>query len=406
MASTTTNSGGSSKGEGRARVVVVGGGVEGLSSAYALARRGIEVVVCERAELASGGTGKSSGVVRAHYGVPSLAAMAWLGVQALERGTEELGTDVGFVQTGYVVGVGPDDVAALEANVAMHQRLGIEVELVDHDHVADLWPGADLSDFAAFAHEPRGGHGDAHSTALAYAHAARRAGATIRTHTPVAALDTTGDRVGGVVLADGTTVAADVVVVAAGAWSVPLCAEVGIDLPIRAQREQILLVDPGRDLGEVPVLSDLVSLQYVRAERDGSLLVGNSDHTAPDYVDVDDYPNRPDDAHVEQAAAKVQARFPGLEPALKGGYSGCYDVTPDFNPIIDRPGPDGLLVAAGFSGHGYKISPAVGELVADLFTDGTSHHPDVVADDFRFDRFARGRPLTSAHPYRGAGQMR
>ncbi|HKJ56486.1 MAG TPA: FAD-dependent oxidoreductase [Nitriliruptoraceae bacterium] len=406
MASTTAQPNRGSGRDATDRVVVVGGGVEGLSIAHGLARRGVEVVLCERSELASGGTGKSSGVVRAHYGVASLAAMAWIGVQALERGVEELGHDVGFVQTGYVVGVGPDDVAALQANVAMHQGLGVDVELVDHDAVAGQWPGTELDDFAAFAHEPRGGHGDAHSTALAYAHAARRAGATIRPHTPVVALETAGDRVVGVALADGTTVAADLVVVAAGAWSVPLCAQVGVDLPIRAQREQIMLVDPGRDLGEVPVLSDLVSLQYVRAERDGSLLVGNSDHSAPDYVDVDRYRNQVDDAYVERAAAKIQARFPGLDPALKGGYSGCYDVTPDFNPIIDLPGPDGLLVAAGFSGHGYKISPAVGELVADLVIAGASRHPDVVAADFRLDRFALGRPLTSEHPYRQAGQMR
>jgi sarcosine oxidase, subunit beta len=394
-------------GVGRPRVVVVGGGVEGLASAYALATRDVaDVVVLERDELCQQGTGRSSGVVRCHYGVPSLAAMAWRGTQVLEGGEELLGAPTGFVRTGYVVGVGPPDVDALATNVAMHRGLGIDVELVDHDAVAALWPDADLDDFAAFAHEPRGGFGDAYTTGMSFAAAARRAGATIRRHAPVAALVTKGERVAGVTLADGERVDADVVVVAAGAWSVPLCGRVGVDLPIRAQREQILLVDPGRDLGMVPVLSDLVSLQYLRAEVGGGLLVGNSDHRAPEYVDPDDYVVQPDEDFVEQAASKVVARFPRLDVQLTHGYSGCYDVTPDFNPMIGPVGPEGLLVAAGFSGHGYKISPAVGELVADLVVDGASAHPDVPAEDFRVDRFADGVHLVGTHRYVGAGQMR
>lgn len=394
-------------GVARPRVVVVGGGVEGLSTAHALASRdAADVVVLERDELCQGGTGRSSGVVRCHYGVPSLAAMAWRGTQVLEHGEELLGAPTGFVRTGYVVGVGPRDVDALAANVAMHRGLGIEVELVDREAVAALWPHADLRDFAAFAHEPRGGFGDAYATGMAFAAAARRAGATIRQHAPVAALRTDGDRLVGVVLADGERIDADVVVVAAGVWSVPLCAAVGVALPIRAQREQILLVDPGRELGPVPVLSDLVSLQYVRTEVGGGLLVGNSDHSEPEYVDADDYAVRPDEDFVEQAAAKVLARFPDLDVALTHGYAGCYDVTPDFNPMIGPAGPDGLLVAAGFSGHGYKISPAVGELVADLVVEGTSTDPHVPAEDFRVDRFADGEHLVSTHRYVGAGQMR
>lgn len=344
---------------GRPRVVIVGGGVEGLASAWALARSDVDVTVLERSELCSGGTGRSSGVVRAHYGVPSLAAMAWKGQQVLERGRELLGADTGFVRTGYVVGVGEGDVAALHANVALHRGLGIDVELVDHDTVAELWPAARRDDMAAFAYEPGGGFGDAHATGLAFAVAARRAGATIRQHAPVPQLRTTGDtRDDGVMLADGERIGADVVV-AAGPWSVVLCADVGIDLPVVAQREQVLLVDPGRPVGEVPVLSDLVTLQYVRRELNGGLLVGNSDHRAPEHVDPDDVRVRPDEAFVERAAEKLLHRFPTLDAALTHGYSGCYDVTPDFNPVIGPAGPDGILVAAGFSGHGYRLSPAV-----------------------------------------------
>ena len=100
-------------------------------------------------------------------------------------------------------------------------------------------------------------------------------------------------------------------------------------------------------------------------------------------------------------------RLPGLaDPAIAASYAGCYDVTPDFNPVISAASLDGLVVAAGFSGHGFKISPAVGRLVADLVVDGTSSDADIPARDFRLSRFAEGDLLRSPHPYVGAGQMR
>jgi glycine/D-amino acid oxidase-like deaminating enzyme len=172
-------------------------------------------------------------------------------------------------------------------------------------------------------------------------------------------------------------------------------------------REQIVLVDPGQDLGPVPVFSDLVSLQYIRSEGAGQLLFGNSDLSVLEPADPDRYSNQATPRAVDVAVEKVGARLPGLaNPAVASTYAGCYDVTPDFNPVLSATPLDGLVVAAGFSGHGYKISPAVGRLVADLVVDGTSSDPDIPADDFRISRFADGAPLTSPHPYVGAGQMR
>lgn len=106
-------------------VVIVGGGLEGLSITWSLAERGIrDVLILERGSLCSGWTAKSSGVVRAHYGVPSLAVIARHGIQVLEESVDVLGADVGFRQTGYVAGVGRDDVDALHGNTAMHSSIG------------------------------------------------------------------------------------------------------------------------------------------------------------------------------------------------------------------------------------------------------------------------------------------
>ena len=395
-------------GVGNAEVVIVGGGLEGMAAAWALARRGItDVLVCERDTVGSGGTGKSSGVVRCHYGVSSLAAMANKSLDVFENAVELLGADVGFHQTGYVVGVGASNVDALRASLADQRAVGVRTEEIDRTEVAKLWPVADLAEFAAFAWEPRGGYGDAYSTTQAFAAAARRAGVRVRQGTEVTELSTAGERVTGVRLADGSIASAGTVVVAAGPWSVPLLAAHGIELPITVHREQIVLVDPGLDLGAVPVFSDLVSLQYVRPEVSGEILFGNSDLATLHPADPDHYANRADADFLDIAVDKLAHRFPGLtEASVASTYAGCYDVTPDFNPVISATPLAGLIVAAGFSGHGFKISPAVGELVADLVVDGKSGDPAVPESDFRLSRFAEGRPLRSPHPYVGAGQLR
>jgi glycine/D-amino acid oxidase-like deaminating enzyme len=306
-----------------------------------------------------------------------------------------------------VVGVGAENAAALHANLALQQSLGIETTAISHDEVTELWPAADVSDFAAFGYERRGGYGDPYQTAQAFAAAARRDGVTIRQDAAVAEVLSGRGRVAGVRLADGEVVQAGTVVLAAGPWSVALAAPLGIDLPIRVCREQILLVAPGRDLGSVPVLSDLACLQYIRTEASGDLLCGNSDLHALEFADPDNYRNSADPEFVDAAVGKLARRFPGLpDAAVSSSYAGCYDVTPDFNPVISRTQVDGLVLAAGFSGHGFKISPAVGALIADLVCEGTSSDPDVPEQDFRLSRFAEGELLASRHPYAGAGQLR
>lgn len=155
------------------------------------------------------------------------------------------------------------------------------------------------------------------------------------------------------------------------------------------------------------MFSDLVSLQYVRPEVGGEILFGNSDLAHTEDADPDSYLNRATEAFVDVTVDKVGTRFPGFpDAAISSSYAGCYDVTPDWNPVIS-PGPvDGLVIAAGFSGHGFKIAPAVGRLVADLVVDGRSSDPRIPESDFRFSRFADGELLTTPYPYVGAGEMR
>jgi glycine/D-amino acid oxidase-like deaminating enzyme len=171
-----------------------------------------------------------------------------------------------------------------------------------------------------------------------------------------------------------------------------------------------MIVDAGVPLPDLPVVSDLISLQYCRLEGSGQFLVGNSDHADFDgkFVDPDRYSNIAAEASIEKYAEKLMHRFPGFpDPSVTHTYAGVYDVPPDWNPVIAPVGGvDGLILCAGFAGHGFKISPAVGDLVADLVLEGDSTDPDIPASDFRLERFAEGKPLNSLHPYVGAGEMR
>ncbi|MCW2513007.1 MAG: FAD-dependent oxidoreductase [Mycobacterium sp.] len=389
-------------------VVIVGGGIEGAAAAWALARRGVtDVLVVERNTVGSGMTGKSSGIVRCHYGVSSLAAMATVGLEVFENAEEIFGSDIGFRQTGYVVGVGEPNVDSLRKSVAAQRAVGVQTEEIDAADVAQMWPHADLEPFAAFAYEPRGGYGDAYQTAQAFAVSARGAGVRVRQGTTMTDLLLDGDRATGVRLADGTEVAAGTVVIATGAWTRDLLLRHGIDVPIRVVREQIVMIAPGVELGPVPVFSDLVSLQYVRPELGGEVLFGNSDLSHVADADPDDYLNRADEDFVDLVIDRVGTRFPGFaDAAITGSYAGCYDVTPDWNPVISRTGVDGLVIAAGFSGHGFKIAPAVGRLVADLVVDGRSADARIPETDFRLARFTENDLLRTPYPYVGAGEMR
>lgn len=381
--------------------------MEGCSIGFSLASLGTtNIAIIDRDTVGSGGTGKSAGIVRCHHGVPEIAALAFASLQVFENAAEILGEGVDFRQVGYLIGIGQDNLEPFRASLAAQRELGIQTDDVNADQVAELWPTAYLDDFAAFAFEPRGGYADGYMTAQAYASATRRMGARVTQGAAVAAVEVSAGRVTGVTLASGDRVAAGTVVVAAGAWSVPLLRPLGIDLPISPQYVEEVFIDPGQDLGECPVFSDLVSKQYV-VQRGHELLFGDSSGTLRSIDDPDVYPSHAEGAAVERVAEKATHRFPGFaDPAVTNTLTGMIDTTPDSNPVISETAIQGLYVAAGFSGHGFKIAPAVGRLMADLILDGKSSNPQVAAEKFRLGRFAEGDLLISRFPYAGAAKIR
>lgn len=389
--------------------IIVGGGVMGTSIGYALAQRKLgRLAVIEQFGIASGATGRSSGVLRCHYGVPELVTMAVKSLHWFRDARERDDLDVGYRKIGYLVGVGPDDVNALRANVAMQKDLGVNVDLVQPLEARDLWPKMNVDDFGLLAYEPEGGVADPAMTASAFQQLGKGQGVEYLLGTFVQKIIVgPGERVVGVVDQDGQQLEAEILIVAAGAWSPTLFVPLGIDVPIRSERAQLILVNPNEPVGHPPVFSDLVNLQYGRPEVNGTILVGNSDHRRPEWVNQSDCPDGVTEDYVHAATEKFLRRFPELvNSQLVGGYSGCYEVTPDYNPIISDTPIAGLYLAAGFSGHGFKLSPVVGELVADLILNQRSADPDIDLSVFRLSRYDEHQPLKSLHPYGGASQMR
>jgi sarcosine oxidase subunit beta len=387
---------------GTAEVVVVGGGSTGASIAYHLARRGVRgVVLLEQDSLASGATGRSSAIVRQHYAYPVTARMARLALEAFERFDEAVGGDAGFTRTGYLALVGADDREALAANVAMQQGVGVRTEVLAPEAIRELVPRMAVHDLAAAAHEPDAGYADPAATTAALARRARELGARTVEGVAVRRVLVEGGRVAGVETARGR-LAAPVVVTAVGGWTPRLLRPLGVEVPIVNTRHVIGVFERPADFGRPhPVCGDFVNQVYFRPEQGGLTLVGSTKHTGDDVVEPDACPDRADPEWLGEFAERSVSRFPAMEAARsRGGWAGFYDTTPDFQFVLDRaPGIAGLFVAAGFSGHGFKHSPVLGDLVADLVLGTRPRDPHLDLGFFALGRFAAGRPHRPRHRY-------
>jgi glycine/D-amino acid oxidase-like deaminating enzyme len=384
-----------------ADILIIGGGCMGASIAFHLAQaRAGNVLLCERATFGSGTTGRSSAIVRQHYSLPALARMAQRSLRTFQHFDEAVGGDVGFRQTGLLITARSADLAGLRATAAMHQSLGIDTRILDLADLHALEPRMVLDDLAGACYEPEAGYADPVATTMAYAQRARQLGATLRQQAPVASLLVQGDRVRGVRLDDGAAFEAPIVIVAANTWSVTLLREVGFDLPVHATRHACILLQQPPDFGpQHAIVFDFSNGLYLRPDGTDLTIAGTLDESEAQIVDPDRYNTQPTHAEAERFATDTARRFPALADAtLTSGWTGIYDVSPDWQPVIDAvPGIDGLYCAAGFSGHGYKLCPAVGALVRDLVLGQVT--PELDRDLFRADRFAGGALAPSRYAY-------
>jgi len=380
-----------------ADAVIIGGGVMGCSIAFQLARRGFgRVLLLEREGIASGTTGKSSALVRMHYSNKSTIQMAWRSLQIFEdfEAITE-GGQAGLVQRGYLVLADEALAEGVKRNVALARSLGVETRWIGREEVARLAPWARLDDVVGAAHEPRSGYADPHGVTAGFAEGAKRHGALIRQACPVTGVRLGGGRVLGVDTPRGP-VDAPVLVVAAGAWSKKVAALSGMGLPAEAIREQDTVFDARGKKGERVsiVVYDGPTRLYYRPEGEDLLLIGR-DNIHPEYVDPDDYNTKEDMAFVLDVVRRMIVRWPDFEDArLHRGWGCLYCITPDWMPILDRhPEWEGYYVCTGMSGHGFKLAPSVGEMMAEFIMTGACPEPDI--GDYRLSRFAEGDLMRS-----------
>jgi sarcosine oxidase subunit beta len=369
--------------------IVVGAGISGAATAYHLAKAGARTLLLERGEPASGGTGKSAAIIRQSYSTPLLVRLARTSITMFASAKAELGRDAGFVQDGYCFVVSADMLEGARTNVAMQKNLGIVNEWSEGPGFPQHLPEINPHGIAGIVYEPHGGYADPVQATEAYVAAFQNAGGEFRARTPVRRLTRQGDRITGVELDSGAMSAAHVVN-AAGPWAKALAASAGLELPLRAVREQdtVWQVPAGRAVPRTSV-SMGVDACYYRPLGQGRFIIGRG--FPKEYHDVDPYNFKAsaDQDFITDVQTRVERRFPAFAGMkLIEAYAALYDVTPDWYPVVGpRAGVAGYADFSGGSGHGFKIAPAIGRELADWLLTGK------VGDDFRqfsHDRFAQG----------------
>lgn len=373
----------------RASVVVVGGGVVGLATAYELAAAGVpDVVLLERDALGSGSTCKAAGGVRAQFSDRVNIELGQRSLRTFERFGERFAQEIDLHQVGYLFLLdNAADLARFESDVALQNELGVPSRIVDVAEVARLSPLVDTDGLLAAAWCPTDGHCTPESVVLGYAGAARRAGATLLPRTEVVGIEREGDDVVGVRTAAGS-IRTDTVVCAAGAWSGVLARTAGVDLPVEPVRRQIVTTGEVPGLAaETPFTIDFATGFYFHREGRG-VLMGMPEPTESRSFDLSR-----DDAWLGPLGEALERRAPSLvEAGVAGGWAGLYEMTPDHNALIgEAEGLSRLLYATGFSGHGFLMGPAVGEVVRDLYL-GRDPVVDVSSLDVRRFAARQARP--------------
>jgi glycine/D-amino acid oxidase-like deaminating enzyme len=362
-------------------VLIVGGGVMGVSIAHALAqRRAGRVVVLEKAYLGAGSSGKSGAIIRQHYSNRLTASMARHSLRIFEHFDEIVGGPPVFTHTGMVLVVNQRDRAGLDANIALQRELGIDVRMVSAQELTDIDSNARLAEDELAAFEAEAGYVEAVQVVASFAEAAAREGADIRQGVEVRTLLVEGGRAVGVETNEGRY-HSGTVVLATGPWAARIAGEAGLRLPVQACRTQVALFRRPTDFGRRgPVYGDFVQGLYFKPTHGEMLHAGSiAGEEIHNPVDPDSYNEAADGEWLPQVRQRLSRRYPAMHRGYgRGGYGALYAITPDWHPILDRcPGVEGVYCAVGFSGHGFKMSPVVGKLMAELVVDGKASTLDI-----------------------------
>lgn len=380
-----------------AEFIIIGGGVVGCATAYNLAKQGArQVTLIERGDICSGGTAKSCAIVRTHYSIEANLRHAAESLKIFANFDDLIGGDVGWHQTGYLI-VGPDEHRRpMEEVFRKQNEYGIDTAVLTPAEAHKIHPLLQFEDVGVIGYDTLAGYADPYLTTTAYAHRARELGVDVRTDTAVTGLKLNGQTK--VVETTAGSFEAPVVILAAGPWVNRLGAFVGLSFPYEVSRHKVitLAIDQPYQI-DWPVVKDLTSPDkiYFRPETGGVVLLGTGDHGDP----IEDPDTLIDDVgmdHVGRMEPLISNRMPAFaEARFIAGWTGPYDITPDWNPIVGPvPAHEGLYVATGFSGHGFKLAPTISEGLAQVVL---GLEPRVPIDSYDLNRFERGEALHGAY---------
>ena len=380
-----------------ADVVVVGGGVNGTSIAYALAARGAKVTLLEKGAVGDGASGRSSALVRMHYTNEWDARLAFASFPVFRNWPQIMGGDPVFTHTGFMNVVGPDYAENLRKNVEMLRGLGVNTVALTPAELKALQPFVNVDDIGAAAYEPDSGYANPSAVVDGFRRRTVELGGRVLQWTAVTRIVRRESRVLGVETTAGT-IEAGAVVVAAGAWAPRLCREIGLALPARPKAIDTVVVTRPPELAPPHMIFiDHPQGTYFRTESSILTLVGVPCplwDINPDTLGTGVAPHA-----AAEGAGILTHRIPAMEKAtLSRGYRAFDLYSGDRHAILGGvDGVDGLYLATAFSGSGFKIAPAVGTCMAELILDGRAKTVDI--EPFSVRRFAEGRVVEGPYPY-------
>ncbi len=381
-----------------ADVVIIGGGVMGASTAYHLAERGgVSIVLLEKEEqFGQGSTGLCAGGIRHQFSTEVNIRLSLESIPMMERFPEEIGQEIDLKLVGYLFVLDNEpDMAQFRQNVALQNSLGVASRVLSVDEIRQRVPLLNLDGVVGGTFYERDGLADPNSIVQGYINKARQLGRQpgadplyLLNNVAVTGVRLANGKVQGVITTQGE-IATETIVITAGAWSGQIGQMLGVDIPIKPVRRQIAVTTPIPELPpDFPFVLFFGQSLYFHLESGQSILTGMSNPNEPPSFSL-----AVDPKWTETHLLAAMERFPLLEKAgLLSEWAGPYEVTPDEQAILGRlPGVEGVVIAAGFSGHGFMHGPIVGKLMAEEILDGRAYTVNI--DDLRYERFALGKAV-------------
>jgi sarcosine oxidase subunit beta len=366
-----------------ATVVVIGAGVVGASIAFHLAREGVrDVIVLDRGRFGSGSTAKGAGGLRSQFDDPAEIAFSRFSIEFYRRFPETVGAECEFDPCGFLFLLRDDAAATRCAQMATRGRAaGIDWRLLRQDEIAALAPALDVGGVIGGSYTPNDGTANPPRAAHALLERAQALGVVAEAETGVTGFRFAGQRLEAVETSRGA-IATRCAVIAAGPWAAEVGQLAGIALPVTPMRRQLFTTAALATPLRAPMTIDQASGWYFRVETDHLLV------SAGELAPVSEFDPTVDPRLAEPARAGLRRVLPALsEIPFVAARAGLREMTPDEKAILGwAPNREGLLIAAGFSGHGFMHAPAAGQAIADLVVRGATQFDLAPFDPARFTK--------------------